>query len=80
MIKMKLVLLFISFILSLGLKAQTKRVDTLNLNDNACESSVKKPIIPSTLVVYGIFVRSFYVQEVQGPHFPVTHFGAPLPQ
>lgn len=54
MIKMKLVLLFISFILSLGLKAQTKSVDTLNLSDNEYKFSAKKLIVPSMLISYGV--------------------------
>jgi len=54
MISMKSVLLFITLILSLGLKAQTKSMDTLSLNDNAYKFSAKKLIIPSMLISYGV--------------------------
>lgn len=51
---MKLVFFFIILMLSLGLKAQTKSTDTLNPNDNAYKFSVKKLIVPSVLVSYGV--------------------------
>jgi membrane-associated phospholipid phosphatase len=51
---MEPVLLFITIIQTLSLKAQTENMDTLGLNNNAYKFSAKKLIVPTVLVSYGV--------------------------
>lgn len=51
---MKPILLLITFLYALSLKAQTGNKDTLNIDDKAYKFSAKKLIVPSVFISYGI--------------------------
>ncbi|MET3733113.1 phosphatase PAP2 family protein [Moheibacter stercoris] len=51
---MKPVLLLMTFLYALGLKAQTGGNDTLSIDDKAYKFSAKKLIVPSVLISYGL--------------------------
>lgn len=51
---MKPVLLLMTLLYALSLKAQTGGNDTLNIDDKAYKFSAKKLIVPSVLISYGV--------------------------